>query len=85
MIESKESELENLITEIGQSGTMTSSQAKQTKLQLVWEAGAAKSSLETNRLEIQGQIDAYQNQDSLYQVKANQNGYIHYLTPLKDV
>ena len=83
-LETKESELETITSEIDQGGLMTSNQSSQTKLQLAWEASAAKTTLETNVVELQGQINAYQNQDSLYQVKANQDGYIHYLSPLKE-
>ncbi|MEG0578118.1 MAG: hypothetical protein RR500_09725, partial [Bacilli bacterium] len=40
--------------------------------------------IETSIIEVQGQVDAYQNQDSLYEVKANHSGYVHYLSPLKE-
>lgn len=83
-LEGKESELESLQSEIDQSQQMSSSQASQTKLQLISEAGTARTNIETSVIEIQGQVDAYQNQDSLYEVKANHYGYVHYLSPLKE-
>lgn len=83
-LEGKESELESLQADIDQVQQVSSSQANQTKLQLISEAGTARTNVETSMVEVQGQIDAYQNQDSLYEVKANHSGYVHYLTPLKE-
>lgn len=83
-LEGKESELESLKTEIDQSQQVNSSQANQTKLQLISEAGTARTNIETSMIEVQGQVDAYQNQDSLYEVKVNHSGYVHYLSPLKE-
>lgn len=82
-LETKQSELESLQTEIEQLQQSTSSQANQTKLQLISEVGTARTTVETSKLEIEGQLAAYKSQDSLLEVKANQTGYVHYLTPLK--
>lgn len=84
-IESKKSEIESLESEISQAEQQGSgSQANQTKLQLISELGSARTTLETNIVELQGQVDAYKSQDALTEVKATQSGFIHYLTPLKD-
>lgn len=84
-IESKKSEIESLESEISQAEQQGSgSQANQTKLQLISELGSARTTLETNIVELQSQVDAYKSQDALTEVKATQSGFIHYLTPLKD-
>ena len=35
-------------------------------------------------MEVEGQINTYKKQDSLYDVKATQNGYVHILTTMKN-
>ena len=82
-IESKKSEIETLEEEIEQYGSSSSSQAYQTKLQLISEAGTSKTTIETSIVEIESQMAVYQSQDNLYEVKANNEGYVHYLSPLK--
>lgn len=82
-VESKELEIESLQEELDSNSSAGGSQAYQTRLQLVSEAGTAKTSIETKIVELEGQIDMYQSQDALYQVKATQEGYIHYLSPVK--
>lgn len=85
-IETMESEIESLDTEVTQSKQQlsTGSQANQTKLQLLSELGTAKSTIKTTLVELEGQINTYKKQDSLYEVKANQNGYVHFLTTMKN-
>ncbi len=83
-LEAKESELETVTSELEQYTMSSTSQATQTKLQLSWEASAAKSTLETNVIELQGQIDAYSSQDTLLVVTSETSGYIHYLSPIKE-
>lgn len=85
-IETAKSEIESLESEIKQSKQQLSSnsQANQTKLQLLSELGTAKSALKTTIVELDGQINTYKKQDSLYEVKATQNGYVHFLTPMKN-
>lgn len=84
-LESKKLELETIneeLIQLQQQGS--SSQAYQTKLQLISEIGSARTSLESSIVELKGQLAAYKNQDSLHVIKATQNGYIHYLSPLKE-
>ncbi len=83
-LEEKESELETVTSELEQYTTASISQSAQTKLQLSWEASAAKSTLETNAIELQGQIDAYSSQDTLLVVTSETSGYVHYLSPIKE-
>lgn len=83
-LETKESELESLIEEIDQLNVKSSSQAEQTKIQLISEAGSSRTSLQSSLVELQGQLSAYQSQDALTVVKASNEGYIHYLTTLKE-
>lgn len=84
-IDSKTSEIESLESEADQYNQQSSSsQAEQTKLQLISELGTARTTLETNIVELEGQLGAYKKQDALTEIKATQNGYLHYLTPIKD-
>lgn len=85
-IDALKSEIESSESEIAQSKQQLSngSQAKQTKLQLTSELGAAKATLKTTLVELEGQIHTSKKQDALFDVKANQNGYIHFLTTIKN-
>lgn len=83
-VESKESELESLAGELkqlnGQSGM--GSQAETTRLQLLAEAGQAQTTLHTQRIELESQLSVYAEQDSLVEIKADNEGEVHYLTPM---
>lgn len=83
-LETQESELESLMQEIDQLKESSSSQAEQTKIQLISEAGSSRTALQSSLVELQGQLSAYQSQDALTVVKASNEGYIHYLTTLKE-
>lgn len=83
-LETKKSELESLMQEIDQLKESSSSQAEQTKIQLISEAGSSRTALQSSLVELQGQLSAYQSQDALTVVKASNEGYIHYLTTLKE-
>ena len=50
---------------------------------MISEAGTSKTTIETTIVEIESQMGLYQSQDNLYEVKANNEGYVHYLSPLK--
>lgn len=84
--QTKVTELETLdteLTDLQQQGG-ASSQAFQTKLQLISELGASRSSIETSIVDLEGQMASYKTQDALYSVKASNDGYIHYLNPIKN-
>lgn len=84
-IKGKKSEIEALENEIGQSNTQPSnSQIEQTRLQLISELGGSKTAIENEIVKIQSQIDIYKEQDKLIEIKASQQGYVHYLRPLKN-
>lgn len=79
----KESELSSLQNEIDQSTYNANSQVEQLKFQMISEAGSKKTSLQTNLIELEAQLQTYESIDKLYEVKATKEGYVHYLTPLK--
>ena len=83
-LETKQSELESLIEEINQLTQTSSSQAEQTKIQLISEAGNTRTALQSTLVELEGQLKAYQSQDALTTVKASQDGYVHYLSTIKE-
>ncbi|MFR7590797.1 MAG: HlyD family efflux transporter periplasmic adaptor subunit [Longibaculum sp.] len=83
-LETKQSELESFQEEINQLNQTTSSQAEQTKIQLISEAGNTRTTLQSSIVELEGQLKAYQSQDKLTIVEANQSGYVHYLSTLKE-
>ena len=68
-LETKQSELESLIEEINQLTQTSSSQAEQTKIQLISEAGNTRTALQSTLVELEGQLKAYQSQDALTTVK----------------
>lgn len=84
LIDGKESEKDAMVEEINkltQQGGL-SSQSESTKLQLLAEAGQAKATLMTQRTEFESQLSVYSSQDKLHEVKASNNGIVHYLTPM---
>ncbi|WP_028042336.1 HlyD family efflux transporter periplasmic adaptor subunit [Candidatus Stoquefichus massiliensis] len=83
-LETKQSELESLQEEINQLNQTSSSQAEQTKIQLISEAGNTRTTLQSTLVELEGQLKAYQSQDALTTVEASQNGYVHYLSTIKE-
>lgn len=83
-LETKQSELESLQEEINQLNQTSSSQAEQTRIQLISEAGNTRTSLQSTLVELEGQLKAYQSQDALTSVEASQNGYVHYLSTVKE-
>jgi len=60
-----------------------STNAHQTRIQLLAELGASRTSAETRIVELEAQIETHRTQDGLYEVQANQTGYVHYLLPLR--
>lgn len=83
-LETKQSELESLQEEINQLNQTSSSQAEQTKIQLISEAGNTRTTLQSTLVELEGQLKAYQSQDALTTVEASQEGYVHYLSTVKE-
>ena len=83
-LETKQSELESLQDEINQLNQTSSSQAEQTKIQLISEAVNTRTTLQSTLVELEGQLKAYQSQDALTTVEASQDGYVHYLSTVKE-
>lgn len=84
-IESKQSEIETLENELEQLfQESTASQTEQTRLQFISELGTSRTIVESNIVELQSQIDVYKKQDELVEIKASQQGYVHYLGSIKD-
>lgn len=84
-IESKKSEIETLESELEESVQQGyGSQLEQTRLQFLSELGTSRTMVESNIVELQSQIDIYKKQDELIEIKATQQGYVHYLNPIKD-
>lgn len=82
-LETKKSEAESLQTEIEELQQSELSQAEQTKIQLISEAISSRTSLQSTLVELQGQLQAYQAQDSLTSIIANNSGYVHYINSIK--
>ena len=81
----KISERDGLNTEITQlERQLESTNAGQTRIQLLAELGSSRTSAETRITELNSQIAAHQVQDGLYEVRANNTGYVHYLAPLRE-
>ena len=79
------SERENLEGDIRrQERQPDSTNIEQTRIQLLAELGASRTSAETRIIELETQLEAHRTQDGLYEVRANQTGYIHYLLPLRE-
>jgi hypothetical protein len=51
---------------------------------LISEAGNTRTALQSTLVELEGQLKAYQSQDALTTVKASQDGYVHYLSTIKE-
>lgn len=84
-IESKKSEIETLENELEESVQQGyGSQLEQTRLQFLSELGTSRTMVESNIVELQSQIDVYKKQDELIEIKATQQGYVHYLNPVKN-
>ncbi len=84
-IESKKSEIETLENEIEQLNQQSSTlQLEQTRLQFISELGTSRTMVESNMVELQSQINVYKKQDELIEIKASQQGYLHYLSLIKD-
>lgn len=82
-IESKELEIEGLIEEIDKLKQQKSmNTADSAKLQLLSEAGQVNTTLATQRTELEGQLNVYLGQDNLFEIKAANDGEVHYLTPI---
>lgn len=73
---------ENEITQMERQ--LESTNAGQTRIQLLAELGSSRTSAETRITELESQIAAHQTQDGLYKVRANNTGYVHYLMPLRE-
>lgn len=82
-LESKNAELESLTQEIEDLNRNGASQAEQTKIQMISEAGSSRTALQSNLIELEGQMKAYQSQDALTTITANNEGYVHYLSSAK--
>lgn len=61
-----------------------SSQAENTRLQLLADAGQVQSSLKSKKTELDAQLILSKNQDDLLEVKANTEGTIHYLSKFEN-
>lgn len=61
-----------------------STNVEQTRIQLLAELGASRTGAETRVVELETQIATHRTQDGLYEVRANQTGYMHYLLPLRE-
>lgn len=84
-IESKKNEIETLKNELEESKQQTYGlQLEQTRLQFLSELGTSRTMVESNIVELQSQIDVYKKQDELIEIRATQQGYVHYLSPIKD-
>ena len=57
---------------------------EQTRIQLLADLGASRTSAETRIVELEAQLATHRTQDDLYEVRANQTGYVHYLLPLRE-
>lgn len=61
-----------------------STNAEQTRIQLLAELGTSRTGAETKIVELETQLETHRTQDSLYEVRANQTGYVHYLVPIRE-
>ena len=76
---SSEEELASLKEQIGKPVN----QVDQMKAQLLMELGKNRSQIETQIIELESNIQASIDQIDTYQIKANQDGIIHYVSPLR--
>ena len=84
-IDGKISQREGYENEIMQmERQLESTNAGQTRIQLLAELGTSRTTAQTRITELESQITAHQIQDGLYEVLANNNGYVHYLAPLRE-
>lgn len=85
-IESKKEEIETQESQVKQQQQQVndpSSQAKQIYQQMISEAGAEKTTTEEQITQLEGQKSSTEIEEGTKIVKANNDGYVHYLTPLK--
>lgn len=85
-IESKKEEIEAQESQVKQQQQQLndpSSTAKQAYQQLISEAGAEKNTVKEQIAQLESQKSSTEIEEGTKIVKANNDGYIHYLTPLK--
>ncbi|MDU2490098.1 MAG: HlyD family efflux transporter periplasmic adaptor subunit [Clostridium celatum] len=84
-ITNKKIEMDNLKNAIRQYEAQISSntQNMQLKSQFISEASTKKTTLTNQLIDLEDQLELFVIQDSLYEVKAENDGILHYLIPVK--
>lgn len=84
--EGLKTEIESLKDEISQltRQKLGGKQSEQIYLQLVNEIGSEIKNIEKTNLDIKMNISVLKNRDTNYEIKANKDGEIHYVNPLKE-
>lgn len=84
-ITSKKIEMDNLKNIIRQYEVQISSNTKnmQLKSQLISEASSKKTTLTNQLMDLEEQLKLFSVQDLLYEVKADNDGILHYIIPVK--
>lgn len=84
--EGLKTEIESLKDEISQltRQKLAGKQSEQIYLQFVNEIGSEIKNIEKTNLDIKMNISVLKNRDTNYEIKANKDGQIHYVNPLKE-
>ncbi|SET03140.1 HlyD family secretion protein [Anaerobranca gottschalkii] len=59
------------------------SQSKQIYYQLISELGQVQNTIEGKLIELKGNLELAKGQDKIFEIKANDDGIVHYLIPIK--
>jgi acetyl/propionyl-CoA carboxylase alpha subunit len=86
-IDSDNSTITNLnsdITQLQQQLNQPTSQSKQMYAQLIGDLGTERTQVQSNLVQLEGQFNVQTGQEAPLVVKANNDGFVHYLVPLKE-
>jgi multidrug resistance efflux pump len=86
-IDSDNSTIDSLnqnITQLQQQLNQPTSQSQQMYAQLIGDLGTERSQLQSNLVQLQGQLKVQNGQEAPLTIKANNDGIVHYLVPLKE-
>lgn len=76
--------LNSEITQLQQQLNQPTSQSKQLYAQLIGELGTERTQVQSNLVQLEGQLRVQTGQEAPLVVKADNDGFVHYLVPLKE-